>query len=289
MAREEDINPNDVDNGELLNLDQPLFSEVWRVGKNYEEWVHKPSMKKSFRMFHSDFVENFASTPWYVVPIFWIPVVYFMAMFSIGTYASADDVAEFEHEANSTNSTAFSYTNPEFPNGFGKVFTDAPLNRQQLIAHILFGLIEWTLTEYVLHRFLFHTPVSGDSAWLITTHFVLHGQHHKFPMDRGRLVFPVIPAIVVTASIYWSLTRVFFSFYPGIGVQCGFLIGYIAYDMTHYYTHFGRPTWGYLAKLKKSHMKHHFKDIKHGFGISSEIWDHVFGTQWPTEPTKKIE
>eukprot|EP00040_Diaphanoeca_grandis_P025925 m.144348 g.144348 ORF g.144348 m.144348 type:complete len:278 (-) comp30367_c0_seq2:178-1011(-) len=275
MSNKEHTVPED--NGELLNLEQPLFSEVWRVGENYEEWVHKPSMKKSFRMFHLDFVEMFSSTPWYVVPIFWTPVIMWFGMSSMGKFADPS-LIHTDSTFNSNSSTS--------PNLFRPILTNDPLNMFQLLIHILMGLVEWTFMEYVLHRFLFHTPVNGNSPLLITAHFVLHGQHHKFPMDKGRLVFPVIPAIGVCTGVYWCFTRLLFTFFPAFGVQCGFLIGYVCYDLTHYYTHFGHPTFGYLAKLKKSHMKHHFKNINHGYGISSEIWDYVFGTQWPEETTK---
>lgn len=41
------------------------------------------------------------------------------------------------------------------------------------------GLLLWSLTEYLIHRFLFHMKPPGDSYYLILLHFVLHGQHHK--------------------------------------------------------------------------------------------------------------
>lgn len=56
------------------------------------------------------------------------------------------------------------------------------------------GAFMWTLYEYILHRFLFHS----EDYWLpnhplvLAHHFMLHGIHHAFPMDRYRLVFPPI-------------------------------------------------------------------------------------------------
>ena len=32
-------------------------------------------------------------------------------------------------------------------------------------------------------------------------HFTLHGCHHKFPLDRGRLVFPPLPAAACAAGL----------------------------------------------------------------------------------------
>lgn len=259
----------DVDR--VIDFDQPLFCQVWKAGEKYEEWVHKPTMRKSFRMFHNEFVETFASTPWYVVPLFWGPIIALMARTSMVGYGDVSTPPVLE-----TNSSVYvDNTNMSVPRG--------PLNESEFFIHFIIGLVYWTFMEYIMHRHLFHTPIKGNNWALITAHFLLHGQHHKFPMDKGRLVFPIVPASIIAISVYWGTLRMVLSPLPALAIHSGFISGYVAYDMTHYYTHFGSPTFGYLAKLKKSHMKHHFKDIKHGYGISSEIWDHVFGTHWPME------
>lgn len=58
----------------------------------------------------------------------------------------------------------------------------------------------------------------------------------------------------------------------------GFLLGYIAYDMTHYYIHHGNPKSGYFLGMKAYHNKHHYKRAYKGYGISSKFWDYVYGT-----------
>ena len=48
-------------------------------------------------------------------------------------------------------------------------------------------------------------------------------------------------------------------------VFAGGLLGYILYDMTHYYLHFGSPHKGsYLYSMKAHHVKHHFAHQKLG-------------------------
>ena len=65
---------------------------------------------------------------------------------------------------------------------------DSPaLTYVQLAVYFMLGMAFWTLLEYCLHRFLFHMKVDGRSRALVTFHFLLHGQHHKFPFDEGRL------------------------------------------------------------------------------------------------------
>lgn len=49
--------------------------------------------------------------------------------------------------------------------------------------------------------------------------------------------------------------------------------------MTHYYIHYGSPAPGYMYNLKRYHYQHHFVHHDRGFGISSPVWDDVFGTR----------
>lgn len=58
-----------------------------------------------------------------------------------------------------------------------------------------------------------------------------------------------------------------------------FSIGYLCYDMIHYYIHHGSPTGGYLYHMKRYHYQHHFVSNKKGFGISTPMWDEAFGTK----------
>ncbi len=118
------------------------------------------------------------------------------------------------------------------------------------------GWVAWTLMEYWLHRTLFHwvPPVS----WGEQFHFVLHGVHHDWYRDRLRLVMPPAASLAVGAVMF----------------------GYLAYDMIHYYVHHGKPTTRVMLALRSHHSKHHhnprFQEKK--YGVSTTVWDHVFGT-----------
>jgi sterol desaturase/sphingolipid hydroxylase (fatty acid hydroxylase superfamily) len=59
----------------------------------------------------------------------------------------------------------------------------------------------------------------------------------------------------------------------------GFLTGYLAYDMLHYAEHHLSMRWAFLKFLKRYHLRHHYKNPDHGFGVSSPVWDVVFGTK----------
>jgi sterol desaturase/sphingolipid hydroxylase (fatty acid hydroxylase superfamily) len=54
--------------------------------------------------------------------------------------------------------------------------------------------------------------------------------------------------------------------------------------LTHYATHHFPMRRGILKFLKRYHMQHHYKTPDQRFGVSSPLWDVVFGTFPKEEP-----
>ncbi|CAG5121850.1 unnamed protein product, partial [Candidula unifasciata] len=102
------------------------------------------------------------------------------------------------------------------------------------------------------------------------------------PMDPQRLVFPPLPASVFGLLMYATTVTLF---PKGIasGLCGGMFLGYVAYDLTHYYIHHGQPSTSYFRRLKTYHIHHHYMHQQLGFGISSKLWDYPFGTQIPED------
>jgi dihydroceramide fatty acyl 2-hydroxylase len=154
------------------------------------------------------------------------------------------------------------------------------LSKQQVGAYValLFaGYAFWTLFEYWLHRLVFHfEPEQGIGARL---HWIIHGVHHDHPNDPLRLVMPPSVSVPVSAAVFALL---YVALGPGDApaVGAGFFVGYLAYDMTHYYLHHFRPRGPLGRMLRERHMRHHFQDDTRGFGISAPYWDEVFGTSY---------
>ena len=154
------------------------------------------------------------------------------------------------------------------------------------IGLLIAGYALWTLFEYWLHRLVFHfEPADGIGARL---HWIIHGVHHDHPNDPMRLVMPPAVSIPLAAAVFGLLYLAFGSSYaPGIGA--GFFLGYLVYDMMHYYLHHFRPR-GWLGRmLRERHMRHHFQDDTRGFGISAPYWDEVFGTSTRARPSAPVE
>lgn len=138
------------------------------------------------------------------------------------------------------------------------------------------GYVFWTLTEYWLHRVVFHfEPEDGIGARL---HWMIHGVHHDHPNDPLRLVMPPSASIPL-AILFYALFYLVLGADPATAFGAGFLGGYLAYDMVHYHVHHHTPRTRVGKKLRELHMRHHFQDDERGFGVSAPYWDRVFGTQ----------
>ncbi|HEU4552322.1 MAG TPA: sterol desaturase family protein [Chitinophaga sp.] len=139
------------------------------------------------------------------------------------------------------------------------------------------GLFLWTITEYIMHRWVFH--YIPKSKWGLRLHFIFHGVHHDYPNDRLRLVLPPSVSIPLAVGFYFLFRALMgeaylYAFYPG------FVFGYLCYDISHYAFHhlnFKNKLW---MKLKKHHMLHHYSDDTKGYGVSSALWDKIFGSDF---------
>lgn len=141
---------------------------------------------------------------------------------------------------------------------------------------VLGGFLAWTLTEYVLHRFVFHYHPSSE--WGKKIHFIFHGVHHDYPNDALRLVMPPSVSIPLATGFYF----LFKSTVPDLYLDlffAAFITGYLCYDMFHYAFHHGTFNNPILKKLKQHHMQHHYADANRGYGVTSSLWDIIFRSE----------
>ena len=155
---------------------------------------------------------------------------------------------------------------------------DGGLRIATIAGALLGGYAVWTLTEYWLHRIVFHfEPERGIGARL---HWMIHGVHHDHPNDPRRLVMP--PSASVPLAVVFGLIFVAVLGTPlAWAFTAGFLGGYLAYDMIHFHVHHHKPRTRLGRRLRELHMRHHFQDDTTAYGISAPWWDRVFGTAPP--------
>jgi sterol desaturase/sphingolipid hydroxylase (fatty acid hydroxylase superfamily) len=140
---------------------------------------------------------------------------------------------------------------------------------------MLAGVLLWTFLEYWLHRVLFHyRPRTAVGRRLFR---IMHGVHHDWPDDALRLVFPPMVSIPVAVT-FWLIFGAVAGPRLRYPLMMGFVCGYLAYDMLHYRMHHATPTSRIGVGLRRHHLAHHFRDDGRGFGVSSPLWDYVFGS-----------
>lgn len=135
------------------------------------------------------------------------------------------------------------------------------------------GLFFWTLTEYILHRFVFHFEPKSKFGKRI--HFIFHGVHHDYPNDARRLVMPPSVSIPLAVVFYFLFSvilpiRFLYAFFAV------FMFGYLFYDITHYALHHASLKGAFWKRLKHCHMQHHYSNPDRGYGVSSSLWDTIF-------------
>jgi sterol desaturase/sphingolipid hydroxylase (fatty acid hydroxylase superfamily) len=145
----------------------------------------------------------------------------------------------------------------------------------QLLIAFFAGFLGWTLFEYLAHRFIFHVGENA-SDFRKKIQDTLHGVHHEFPRDKGRLAMPPTISVVIATLVILLFNYIFGTY--GFSVVAGFLAGYATYLIVHYSVHAFRPPRNIFRKLWINHSLHHYKNPGQIFGVSSPLWDYVFGT-----------
>ncbi|XP_075975986.1 fatty acid 2-hydroxylase [Anticarsia gemmatalis] len=228
-----------------LDWSKPLLCQLDAIAPHYDKWVNTAVYRKC-RLFANPLLESLTYTPWYLVPMFWIPIILYLGITQYLELVACGDACD-----------------------------QSSLTAVQFIVHLLIGVLVWTALEYSLHRWVFHLN-PGSNVTMIKIHFLIHGMHHKVPFDGLRQVFPPVPAFGL-AVFFYSIIQLIMT-YPLVKMTGG-IIGYLTYDMIHFYVHHGSPRDGsYLYAMKRYHSNHHFINHDKAFGISSKLWDHVFRT-----------
>ena len=140
----------------------------------------------------------------------------------------------------------------------------------RIAAGLALGLALWTLVEYLLHRFAGHANRLGKQVR--REHFAHHATPDYFTPWRRKLVLAV-PVLGVTAAIGLAL------FGPiGLAAAFGLAGGWLFYEELHRATHVRGPRNAYGEWARRHHLHHHFQSPKANHGVTTPLWDWVFGT-----------
>ena len=138
---------------------------------------------------------------------------------------------------------------------------------------VIAGFMSVGLLEYVLHRWVLHGPPSLVKR--------SHAQHHGEP--RALISTPLF-VIMTGALAIWGLLGLLLSAGLAALLVFGLYAGYNYFALMHHWQHHrAKDLTGiaYLRRLDRLHQLHHHRQVVN-FGISTTIWDRLFGTFQPT-------
>jgi sterol desaturase/sphingolipid hydroxylase (fatty acid hydroxylase superfamily) len=144
---------------------------------------------------------------------------------------------------------------------------------------LVIGLALWTLLEYLLHRFAFHRRIFGNAV--AREHIQHHAAVDYFasPQAKALLAIPVLGTIVGVSVLALGVEL-------GVSVPLGTVAGWIVYEIIHRRIHTSAPVGPYGRWARRHHLLHHFGRADRNHGVTTPIWDHVFGTIAPRETVK---
>jgi len=136
------------------------------------------------------------------------------------------------------------------------------------------GLLSWSLLEYTFHRWVYHkgrTPAH-----------VGHKKHHESPE-----ALIAMPWFIVTAFLagVWYIVASRLHLHFILPFMAGLTAGFVFYGVFHHIHHHFHFKNRQYRKLRAHHFIHHqYPDVN--FGVTSRLWDHVFGTTYRKEIKK---
>lgn len=148
------------------------------------------------------------------------------------------------------------------------------LNVWATTALFIAGVLSFTWLEYIVHRYVFH--MKTHTPFRKRLQYVLHGVHHEYPKDKERIAMPPLMSIAIATLLLFFFRIILgdwaFAFMPG------FLCGYAGYLFVHYLVHIYPPPHNIFKTIWINHSIHHYKNGDSTFGVSSPLWDYIYGT-----------
>jgi len=155
----------------------------------------------------------------------------------------------------------------------------AGLHAATIVLLLIAGLLSWGFIEYGLHRFIFHYHARSRFGRQLL--YQAHLSHHENPKARDRIFASLFLSTPIAAA-YWLLSWVATgSWAAACWLFIGMAAGYFSYEWLHFQCHHGRSRLPLMRYLRKYHLLHHYKTPELRFGVTSPLFDLVFGTFRP--------
>ncbi len=138
------------------------------------------------------------------------------------------------------------------------------------------GIGFWSLFEYVTHRWIYHINFKNRRVkWFFET---FHLYHHTVPKDYRVLnagLLMIYPLFFLFSGFFFLITL---DLTYTAWISFGAITYYFFYENIHYLIHYKEYKKGYLHKIQKFHLYHHYRNWNKNYGNTITIWDKVFRT-----------
>lgn len=141
-------------------------------------------------------------------------------------------------------------------------------------AVVLAGFLTWSLVEYAIHRWILHGwPAPARDS---------HARHHANP---AALISTPVFVMAAGAFGLWMLLRLVLPSGFAAFAVFGMYAGYDYFSALHHLQHHRQPGLSRVTSLRRLERLHH---VHHGrptvnFGVTTTLWDRVFGTYQPMD------
>lgn len=133
------------------------------------------------------------------------------------------------------------------------------------------GAAAWTGTEYLLHRFLMHEARGRGLA--SREHLSHHADVTYFAPTDKKLLSAASTTAVVFPVANAALGRRRATAFTG-----GLIGMYFIYELLHRRAHTHPPATAYGRWMRRNHFDHHFGAPMRNHGVTTPVWDRLFGT-----------
>jgi sterol desaturase/sphingolipid hydroxylase (fatty acid hydroxylase superfamily) len=138
---------------------------------------------------------------------------------------------------------------------------------------LFLGVFAWTFAEYALHDWVGHlTRGRTDFSREHLEHHRREGYFAPTPKKARTAVLVLLPMGGLATWVFGL---------PGLAFAVGFAAAYVSYEVLHRRIHTHAPRNAYGRWARRHHLHHHHRDARTNHGVTSPLWDWVFGTLAP--------
>lgn len=139
------------------------------------------------------------------------------------------------------------------------------------------GVLLFFPFEYVVHRWVYHRFAGTTFGKVVS---VQHVAHHERPQDPDVLFNDPRFSIAVAVVLFFVYYGISGHWGVAASIDFGMFVGFLYYEWVHLSAHRTEvtPAMPWNRALKRYHLWHHFKHERHWYGVTTSVFDHLFGS-----------